>query len=147
MLFLLGAVTIDTRPFSIDTMERDASASIAAKAVIGGRQRKENTGEGEDFITLAGQILPFKIGGMGELEVLHEMRRKGTVFPLMRGDGYRFGSYVINHITESHSNLMANGVGFTVQHSITMEQADMDEGDGQQVVSALLSLFSALGAL
>lgn len=147
MLYLLGAVAIDTAPFSIDRMERQASGSIAAKPIIGGRQRKENTGEGEDDITLTGQILPTRIGGLSELETLHEMRRKGTRFPLMRGDGFRFGWYVINKISEKHENILRNGVGFTVQHSVTMEQADMDAGDGQQVILGLLSLFGALGGL
>ena len=46
MLYMLGSVTIDTRPFAIDEMERTSDASIAVKPVIGGRQGKEFTGEG-----------------------------------------------------------------------------------------------------
>ncbi|PZR71520.1 MAG: phage tail protein, partial [Stutzerimonas stutzeri] len=95
MLYLLGAVAVDTAPFSIDSMDRQSGASIAAKPIIGGRQRKENTGEGEDDITISGTILPSRIGGLSELETLHGMRRSGARFPLMRGDGYRYGWYVI----------------------------------------------------
>lgn len=147
MLYMIGAVTLDTAPLSVDTFDRQSSASIAAKAVMGGLQRKENTGIGEDNITLEGQLIPFKYGGLTELEVLQEMRRRGTRFPLMRGDGVRFGWYVINGLSEKHSELLRSGVGAVVQHSISMEQADFDAGDGQQVVASILSIFDALRGL
>lgn len=147
MLYLLGAVTIDTKPFSIDSMERESGSSVASKPVMGGRERKEVTGEGEDTITLSGQLLPFRIGGMSELETLHDMRRKGQRFPLMRGDGYRFGWYYISEIAETHSEIARNGVGHVIAHRITLNQADEDGGDGQQVISALLGLFGAIGGL
>ncbi len=147
MLYQLGAVTIDTAPFSIDSFERDSGASIVSKPVIGGRERKEFTGEGDDTITLSGQILPFNVGGLTELEVLQDMRRRGQRFPLMRGDGYRFGWYALTEITESHTELDRNGIGHVVNHKLTMQQCDFDTGDGQQVVSALLGLFGVLGRL
>lgn len=147
MLYLLGAVTIDTKPFSIDTMERESGVSVASKPVIGGRERKEFTGEGEDTITLSGQILPMRIGGLSELETLHEMRRKGQRFPLMRGDGFRFGWYYIAEIAESHSELARNGVGHVVSHRIVLNQTEEEGGDGQQIISSLLGLFGAIGRL
>ena len=123
----------------------EGSASIVAKPVMGGRQRKENTGEGEEDITIEGPVLPFRIGGLSEIEILHEMRRSGARFPLMRGDGYRFGWYAINRLREGHRHLMRDGVGFVVTYSISMEQVQFDAGGGQQVVSSILSIFDALG--
>jgi uncharacterized protein len=144
MLYMLGTLVIDTSPFSIDRMERNTDASIATKAVMGGLQPKEFTGEGDDEITISGQILPWKIGGMNELATVDEMRRAGTRFPLLRGDGWRPGWFVITKVSESHTEIMRDGVGFVVAHRITMIKTEADSGDGQQIISGLLSLFSAL---
>ena len=141
MLYMLGTLTIDTRPFNIDGMQRSASAEIASKALIGALPGKEFTGEGDDAITLSGQLLPTKIGGLAELEIVHEMRRNGTRFPLHRGDGTRLGWFAITSITESHSDLTRTGVGFVIKHTITMTRVQPDAGSGQQIISGLLSLF------
>ncbi|MCL4674445.1 MAG: phage tail protein [Pararhodobacter sp.] len=138
-------MALDTRPFGIDDMSREADASIVAKPLFGAFQAKEFTGEGEDDITLSGQLLPSKIGGMDQLEVLHQMRRAGTRFPLMRGDGTRFGWYAIDRIGEQHSDLGADGVGFAVRVSVSMTKTQATNGAGQQIVAGLLSLFGALG--
>lgn len=143
MLYMLGTLTVDTRPFSIDTMDRNADASIVAKPVMGSFQPKEFTGEGEDEITISGQILPYHIGGLNELEVADEMRRRGTRFPLLRGDGKRLGWYAITRLSERHEHLSHEGVGYVIKHTITMIKTDMDMGAGQQVISGLVSLFSA----
>jgi phage protein U len=143
MLYMLGTLTVDTRPFSIDTMERTSDASIVAKPLIGAFPSKEFTGEGEDDITISGEILPFHLGGLNQLETAHAMRRAGTRFPLHRGDGWRPGWYAISKLTEKHTELADNGVGYKVAHVITMVKVNPDSGEGQQIISGLISLFSA----
>lgn len=145
MLYIIGTLALDTRPFSIDDMSRDADASIVAKPLMEAAPGKEFTGEGEDDITLSGQLLPTKIGGLDELEILHQMRRAGTRFPLMRGDGWRHGWYAIAKISEQHKDLGRDGVGFTVRVTVSMTRTGAAEGAGQQIISGLISLFEALG--
>lgn len=147
MLYLLGPVTIDTKTFGPEGFERTADGGLIAKPTMGGRQRKEMTGEGEDEIVITGRILPTRIGGLTELETLHEFRRQGTRFPLMRGDGFRYGWYAVKRIVERHADLTKTGVGFTLDYEITLEPADEQTGDGQAVISSILSLFGALGSL
>lgn len=141
MLYMLGTLTIDTRPFSVDEMQRTASADIASKALMGALPGKEFTGEGDDEITLSGQLLPTKIGGLSELEIAHEMRRNGVRFPVMRGDGERLGWFAFTRISENHTDLTRDGVGFVVKHSLVMTRVQPDAGSGQQIISGLLSLF------
>lgn len=143
MLYMLGSVQLDTHPISADSVQRMSAGGLVAKPVIGSRQRKEFTGEGEDDITITGTLLPTRGDGMTALETLHEMRRQGARFPVMRGDGYRFPTwYGIKQITEAHQDLTRDGLGFIVTYSVTLEQADERAGDGQQVVFSLLSLFN-----
>lgn len=144
MLYMIGTLALDTRPFNADAMDRTASADLASKPVIGGLEPSEFMGEGADEVTLSGQLLPTKIGGLTELEVAHQMRRTGTRFPLMRGDGTRLGWFAITRITERHADLMRSGVGFTVQYEIAMKKVQQDAGAGIGIVSGLLSLFEAL---
>ena len=144
MLYMLGALIVDTRPFSAEDVRRTASADIVAKPLMQAFPSKEFMGEGEDDLILSGQLLPAKIGGLTELEIAHEMRRSGTRFPLLRGDGQRLGWYAITQISEQHSHLMRNGVGFIVRHSITMTKVEPDQGAGQQLIAGLLSLFDAM---
>ena len=78
MLYMIGTLALDTRPFSVDDMSRDADASIVAKPLMAAAPGKEFTGEGEDDITLSGQLLPTKIGGLDQVEGLHQMRPPRT---------------------------------------------------------------------
>ncbi|WP_281978791.1 phage tail protein [Pseudorhizobium flavum] len=145
MLYLLGPVAIETGRFSANSVRRISAGALVAKPVMGGPQRKENTGEGEDDLIISGQLLPSRIGGLTELEVLHSMRRQGARFPVMRGDGVRPGWFAIKEMSEEHVDLEGDGVGFEVIYSVTLERADAQAGDGQSVIGAILSLFSAGG--
>lgn len=144
MLYMIGTLVLDTRPFSAETMSRLAGADIVVKPVAGGFQPKEFMGEGEDEISLSGRLLPSKIGGLTELETAHEMRRAGTQFPLMRGDGSRLGWFAISKISEKHTELTRDGVGFVVDHEIAMIRTAPDTGAGLQVILGLLSLFEVM---
>jgi phage protein U len=144
MLYQIGTITLDTRPFSIDAVERQASADFAVKPLMGTLPGREFTGEGEDKITLSGQLLPSKIGGLDELEALHGLRRAGQRLPVMRGDGRMMGWFVIEDIRESHAELLRDGVGFTVKHSIALARTE-PAGASPAIIRSLLSLFGALG--
>lgn len=147
MQYLLGAVSLDTRPVSADSFSRTGTGGMVAKPVIGGRQRKEFTGEGEDDLVITGTLVPSRTGGLSQLETLHAMRRRGARFPVMRGDGVRLGWYSIKELAEDHQDLGPDGVGFIVAYSVTLEQAEERPGDGQSIIGALLSLFAAGGVI
>lgn len=144
MLYQLGTLALDTRPFNADAVRRHATADLASKGVMGGLDPSEFMGEGTDTITLSGQLLPSKIGGLTELETAHEMRRNGARFPVMRGDGRCLGWFAITRISENHRELLRTGVGFIVHHRITMKKVQADAGAGQQIITALLSLFDGI---
>jgi phage protein U len=143
MLYLIGALNLDTRPFSIDEVQRTMSADFADKPIVGGRVVREFMGEGEDKIILSGQILPFKTGGLTELELAKSMMLAGRPLPVLRGDGARLGWFTIDKITEGHKELMRDGVGFFVRHSIELTKVS-PEGASPSVIGTILSLFGLL---
>lgn len=143
MLYSIGSLMLDTRPFSAEEVQRSASADFASKALIGALPSREFMGEGDDSLTLSGQLLPFKLGGLTELEMAHAFRRSGQRLPVLRGDGRRLGWFVIETINETHRELMRDGVGFFVRHSITLVRVG-PESASTSIVGTILSLFGAL---
>ena len=150
MLYVLGAVVADTVPFNVDAVSRSARADLVAKNVMGGLDKLELMGEGEDQLEFSGQLLPYRTGGLTQFEVLDQMRRSGARFPVMRGDGKRLGVYAITELSEEHEELMRDGVGFTVEFSITCRKvpdvvaATPGGIDGAAIIMGLVSLFGAL---
>jgi len=144
MLYQIGPVTMDTRPFNVDDMSRTSGGSYAEKPLISALAGQELTGE-EETITLSGQLLPSKIGGLTEVEALVGLSRSGSPVPVMRGDGKMFGWFIVKPIAEQHSNLMRDGVGFVVKYSVPLVKTG-PEGASPNIIGSLLSLFDAMGA-
>ena len=144
MLYLLGALEFSTGPFSLNSFGRDAGADLVSKAVMGGLQPSEFTGEGEDIVSIAGQLLPFHLGGLSELEKAHDMRVNGVRFPLMRGDGNRLGTYAFTRISETHEEISFGGVGFVIKHRMKLRKVQEDDTGDQQAVTDLMSIFDIL---
>jgi phage protein U len=148
MLYQIGPLGLDTRPFSADAMTRSGGADLATKALMNTLQGREFMGEADEKITITGQLLPTKIGGMTELEMAHGLSRSGTVVPVMRGDGKMFGWFVIESVSEQHADLSRYGVGFTVKYSLDLVKVKTDQsasaGGSAGIVGMLLSLFEAL---
>ncbi|SON55541.1 Phage protein U [Hartmannibacter diazotrophicus] len=145
MLYILGALVFDTRPFNADSFERSSSADIVAKGTMGGLQTHEFMGEGDEEITLTGRLLPFRTGGLTELEIAREMSRQGTQMPLMRGDGLRLGWYAINALDERHDDLMRGGVGFTVDYRLRLVKTGNSAAISEAgLIVGLLNLFGVI---
>lgn len=146
MLYQVGPVTVDTFPFSADEMSRSGLADLPAKPVMGTRPPREFMGPGEDKVTLSGQLLPSKIGGLTELAALQSLRDAGTQVPVMRGDGTMLGWYAISGISERHTDLLRDGVGFRVRYTLDLVRVggEPSRSSGSGIVGMLLSLFEGL---
>lgn len=123
-LYQFGPVTISTFPFNADEASRDGAADFAEHGLLGRMPGREFMGEGNNRMSLVGQILPTKFGGLQDLETLHKMRRTGTRAPLVRGDGVMLGWFALESIREDHSLLNTQGVGQIVRHELRMVEVD-----------------------
>ena len=148
-LYVFGSVAFEVRPLNVDGVEEFGGSSAVRKDVIGGVRPVEMSGEGDEKVTLSGELRPTKLGGLDRLEALQTMRRQGVVAPLQRGDGYRFPHYYfIESMHVRHSRLVAGGVGFVVQHTINLHAVPSDRaignGAGPGVIAEIRALFDAL---
>jgi phage protein U len=55
--------------------------------------------------------LPYRIGGLENIEAVEAMRRGGMAEMLVRGDGRVLGWYVIERMVRQHTFLAPDGVG------------------------------------
>lgn len=149
MLYQIGPLTLDTRPFNVDDFSRKTGGDHAAKDVMGTLRPREFMGEGDETLTMSGQILPMKIGGLTELEMARSLCKGGTHVPVMRGDGLALGWFVIDSVAERHKHLMRDGVGFAVQYDLQLTRVPHDgpsaSGNGSGgIMGMLMDLFEAL---
>ncbi|WP_099867837.1 phage tail protein [Pararhizobium haloflavum] len=123
MLYRLGSLAIKVHPFNVHQVGREAAADYAFKPVIGAEAPGEFVGEGANTWSFEGQLLPRKIGGLDELEILDQMRSSGLPQYLIRGDGRPMGWVVIESVSEQSTYLDPQGVGQVITVSIRVRRA------------------------
>lgn len=144
MLYMLGGVVIDTAPLSVEGATRASSADIAAKPVIGAVKAHEFMGEGDATLTLTGQVLPMHIGGEAQLAALHAMCVAGERFNVLRGDGVSMGHHALTAVSEGHTQLSPDGVGYVVAHTLSLIKVEHSRAGGEGTIARILSIFDAL---
>lgn len=140
MLYLLGPLAIQVAPFNVSDISRSGETEYAVKPVLDVEPPLERVGEGANTIDLSGQLLPRKLGGLTELELLHEMRAAGLPQYLMRGDGTPFGWMSILSVADRSTYLDARGVGQVVAVSVKLRRSTRPSaGLFFSIVTGLLS--------
>jgi uncharacterized protein len=136
MLLQLGPLQFSIAPMNAHELSRTASTDFAKKEVVGRRKIYEHMGEGDDERTIKGKLFPFKTGGLGALELMHQIRESGAPQLLVRGDGMVMGWFVITKIIEEHKFLSVDGVGQQIDVAVSIERAD-----SPGAIAAFTSLF------
>lgn len=143
-LFQIGPVTLDTFPMGPTSFSRDSGADLAAKPVMGRLQPREFMGEADQPVTITGQILPTRLGGLPDLEQLHSLARAGTKVPVMRGDGTMLGWYVLEKVSEQHKDLTQYGIGFVVAYTLQLIKVDTDGAVGNAQAGGMIGMLMSL---
>ena len=84
MMLALGMFVFMRQTLPYQSMQRSADYSWASNSRVGKRDAFQYLGEGEDKITLSGDLYPYLTGGKFSMLTLYAMaeqgRRSGTVF-------------------------------------------------------------------
>lgn len=123
MLYQLGSVQFEL-VFNPQNYDSDASAGIIEKPVMGRRPPLEFVGDGPQTNRINVRLFPEKLGGLGGVDDLNEMRMSGVAQYLMRGDYRPLGWFAIERVVEKHTYLGAGGVGRVVDVEITLRRDD-----------------------
>ena len=118
-LFTWGPLIFDVQPLNINETDHATDSDWARKEIVGARIFREWVGENDEEITLRGRVFPYRIGGLAELDIMENMRFRGTVELLTRGAGLNnavnMGWYVIEKLARAHRHLTEDGVGQMIQ--------------------------------
>ncbi|MEM1149752.1 MAG: phage tail protein [Pseudomonadota bacterium] len=144
MLYMLGGLQIDTKRFSISGASRSSTAELVEKQIVAAAPAYEFMGPGASDFALTGQILPYHLGGLNELEVAHRMCSDGERFNVMRGDGVSLGHHCLTSVKEAHKEPSDQGVGFVVAHTLSLKKVQFSTEGAQSTVTSVLALFDAL---
>ena len=124
MLMQVGPLQFDVAPMNVHEVKHDAATEFAKKEVVGRRKIYEAVGEGDEKLVLKGKLFPFKIGGLGALQLLHNLRQSACAQYVVRGDGVAFGWYVLTKIDTTSNHLSVDGIGQEVEVQTTLERTD-----------------------
>lgn len=130
MLLQIGPLQFDVQPFNAHEIVHDAATDYAKKDVVGRRRIYEHVGEGDEVLTIKGRLFPFKIGGLGAMQLLQRLQASGTAQYVVRGDGYAMGWFVITKVNAVSTHLSRDGVGQKIDVVITIERADSPSAAG-----------------
>lgn len=145
MLYQVGPLTIDTFPFSIESVDHEVTGDFAKHDLINARRGYEPVGPGDETLDLSGEILPFHIGGMSQIELAQALCDAQAPQFVMRGDGAVLGWFVVAKVRAKHGGRVPigpNGVGYVVGHDLRLERVpDPGASAGSGLIASVLSLF------
>lgn len=120
--------------FGLDTaayqeLQRQSAWRHSSQSRIGKQPARQFLGPGDDSITLSGTLLPQFTGGQQHLDELREMANEGAAWPLIEGNGYYYGLFVIESLTERKSHHTKDGTAQRIQFDIKLTAIDEDRPD------------------
>ncbi|MRT03166.1 phage tail protein [Ewingella americana] len=81
-------------------------------------------GPGAEKITLSGELLPEITGGKLSLMGLHLMADQGMAWSLIGGDGTIYGMFVVESLSETYSELFADGSARRIEFTVNLLRVD-----------------------
>lgn len=129
MLLSLGMFTFEQDTVLFDQLRRRRTWRHPSGDRVGARPSSQYAGPGDDLISLGGLLAPGQIGNPASLDELAEMADAGEAYPLVDGEGYVYGAYVIEGLDESKKYFMVDGAPRLVDFSIDLKRVDDDEGE------------------
>lgn len=133
---------------------------------FGLRPAAQYIGPGDEKITLSGELRPEITGGAISLMTVRLLADQGMAWPLIGGSGMIYGMYVIENISNAHSEFLPNGTASKIMFTLSLKRVDesltsmfgdlnkqagsLISGAGNlpgQVTSAIESVKSAAGSL
>lgn len=120
-LFVFGLHTVPYQQLQRQSVWRHPSASR-----VGARPSRQFAGPGDDIITLSGILYPEITGGKITLEALKAMAAEGRAWPLIEGTGLFYGLFVIEEVSETHSEFFPDGAPRKIEFSLKLARTDDD---------------------
>lgn len=137
MLMALGSFVFSIENVLFNQLQRKRSWRHPSNDRVGMRAASQFAGPGDDTISLGGLLAPGQIGHAEALDDVAIMADAGRAYPLLDGEGYVYGAYVITDLDEDKRVFLLDGQALAVDFTIALKRVDDDQGEtgaaGQEV--------------
>ncbi|MGQ3044525.1 MAG: phage tail protein [Brevundimonas aurantiaca] len=129
MLLAIGMFVFEVPNLLFDQLKRRRNWRHPTSERVGARAASQFAGVGEDTLTLSGVLAPGVMGRKDALEDLAAMADQGRSWPVLDGDGFVYGAFVILDLDETKRELLENGQATLIDFTVNLQRVDDDEGD------------------
>jgi len=131
-LYQWGPLQFKQHPLNVGELEHETGTDWARKPIVGAPLYREWVGEDDEVLYLHGELFPYVIGGMSEIEQFDAMRRAGMPNMLIRGKGEVLGWFVCEKLIRNHKALSSEGVGQQIAFEAIMARVPVPASDDYQ---------------
>jgi phage protein U len=140
MMMALGLFVFGLHTAPYQQLQRQTSWRHPATSRVSARPGRQFAGRGDDTITLSGVLYPEITGGKLTIEALKAMADEGMAWPLIEGTGLFYGLFVVEDVSETHSEFFPDGAPRKIEFSIKLVRTDDEPSLMGTVGKELLSL-------
>lgn len=124
MMMSLGFFVFERKSAPFQELNRENTWRYASNDRLGARPVRQYIGEGDDIITLNGELRPEITGGRLSLEALRTMAGTGEAYVLVDGTGTVHGFYIIERLGETQREFFEDGTPRAIHFSLTLKRTD-----------------------
>lgn len=129
MLMSLGSFIFSIDDLLFDQIRERRTWRHPAGDRVGLAPSYQYAGPGEHTLSLGGLLAPGQIGRRDALDDIVTMANTGEAQPLLDGEGYVYGAFVITGLDTSKSHFLKFGLALKVDFTIDMVRVDTDVDD------------------
>ena len=124
MMAALGMFVFNLNTVPYQNLKRSTEWRWASNSRIGKRPSYQHIGQGVDAISLSGVLMPGFTGGRTSLDALRAMGDSGMAWTLIDGEGFIYGLYFIEKITEDRTEFFSDGAPRKIEFTIDLKRSD-----------------------
>ncbi|THD46531.1 phage tail protein [Enterobacteriaceae bacterium ML5] len=124
MMLTLGLFVFQLQTVPYQSLQRDVDYRWPVNYRVGLRPLPQFLGVNEEKITLSGVLMPEITGGKLSLLALNLMADEGKAWPLLEGSGTIYGMFVVNSVSETHTEFFSNGAPRKIEFTLTLTRVD-----------------------
>lgn len=166
MMMIYGMMPFMRQTLPYGELQQNIDYRWPTNSRFGLRPAAQFIGPGDEKITLSGELRPEITGGAISLLTVRLLADEGMAWPLIGGNGVIYGMYVVESISNTHSEFLSDGSASKILFTLSLKRVDESltamfgdlkkQADGLisgaqnlpgQVTSAISSIMSAAGSI
>ena len=135
MMMLLGPVSFSVETSAYEQLQRSTQYQWASQNRLGhpllkhlgiGGPAHQYIGPGEESINLNGTVFPQYKGGPLHISLMRLSAGLGVALPLIDGNGFIYGRWLIESVQETNSVLFSDGNPRKIDFSLSLKRYNED---------------------